>query len=52
MIELPEGRSLELTQELLKGGIDVHVHPGRDSMLEMPSEVYFPSHISMDHETA
>ena len=28
MLELPEGRSLELTQELLKGAIDVHVHPG------------------------
>jgi len=25
---LPEGRSLELTQELLRGAIDVHVHPG------------------------
>ena len=25
---LPEGRSLELTQELLKGAVDVHVHPG------------------------
>ena len=25
---LPEGRSLELTQELSKGAIDIHVHPG------------------------
>jgi len=25
---LEEGRSLELTQELLRGAIDVHVHPG------------------------
>jgi hypothetical protein len=25
---LQEGRSLELTQELLRGAIDVHVHPG------------------------
>jgi hypothetical protein len=28
MIELPEGRSLELTEQLLKGAIDIHVHPG------------------------
>ena len=28
MLELPEGRSLELTRELLKGAIDIHVHPG------------------------
>jgi hypothetical protein len=27
-VTLPEGRSLELSQELLKGAIDVHVHPG------------------------
>jgi hypothetical protein len=26
--ELPEGRSMELTQELLKGAIDIHVHAG------------------------
>ena len=25
---LPEGRSKELTEELLKGAIDIHVHPG------------------------
>jgi hypothetical protein len=25
---LPEGRSVELSQELLKGAIDIHVHPG------------------------
>jgi hypothetical protein len=29
MAVLQEGRSLELTQELLKGAIDIHVHPGR-----------------------
>lgn len=28
MLELPEGRSLELSFELLKGAIDIHVHPG------------------------
>lgn len=28
MIALQEGRSLELTHELLKGAIDIHVHPG------------------------
>ena len=28
MIELPEGRSVELSQELLDGAIDIHVHPG------------------------
>ncbi len=28
MAALQEGRSLELTQELLKGAIDIHVHPG------------------------
>jgi len=28
MIELPEGRSLALTQELLQGAIDIHIHPG------------------------
>ena len=28
MIALQEGRSLELTQELLRGAIDIHVHPG------------------------
>jgi len=28
MVVLQEGRSLELTQELLKGAIDIHVHPG------------------------
>lgn len=28
MHELPEGRSLELSFELLKGAIDIHVHPG------------------------
>ena len=28
MNELPEGRSLELTYELLQGAIDIHVHPG------------------------
>lgn len=28
MIELPEGRSLELSFDLLKGAIDIHVHPG------------------------
>jgi hypothetical protein len=28
MKELPEGRSVKLTQELLQGAIDVHVHPG------------------------
>jgi len=26
---LPEGRSFELSQELLKGSIDIHVHAGR-----------------------
>lgn len=25
---LPEGRSLELSKELLQGAIDIHVHPG------------------------
>jgi len=25
---LPEGRSLEMTKDLLKGAIDIHVHPG------------------------
>lgn len=28
MIELQEGRSVELTYELLQGAIDIHVHPG------------------------
>lgn len=28
MIELPEGRSMALTQELLQGAIDIHIHPG------------------------
>ena len=28
MIALQEGRSLELTHELLQGSIDIHVHPG------------------------
>ena len=28
MTSLQEGRSLELTQELLRGAIDIHVHPG------------------------
>jgi hypothetical protein len=28
MKDLPEGRSLKLTQELLHGAIDIHVHPG------------------------
>ena len=28
MTALQEGRSLELTQELLRGAIDIHVHPG------------------------
>ncbi len=28
MIELPAGRTLELTYQLLKGAIDIHVHPG------------------------
>ena len=28
MIALQEGRSLELSQELLRGAIDIHVHPG------------------------
>jgi hypothetical protein len=28
MIELPAGRSLELSFDLLKGAIDIHVHPG------------------------
>lgn len=28
MLELPEGRSLELSFDLLKGAIDIHVHPG------------------------
>ena len=28
MTVLQEGRSLELTQELLRGAIDIHVHPG------------------------
>lgn len=28
MKALPEGRSLELTKDLLKGAIDIHVHPG------------------------
>ena len=28
MNSLPEGRSLDLTYELLKGAIDIHVHPG------------------------
>ena len=25
---LPEGRSLELSERLLRGAIDIHVHPG------------------------
>ena len=28
MVELQEGRSVELTYELLQGAIDIHVHPG------------------------
>lgn len=28
MKALPEGRSLELTHDLLRGAIDIHVHPG------------------------
>ena len=28
IVMLPEGRSLELSQELLKGSIDIHVHAG------------------------
>ena len=28
MIELPEGRSVALTYELLQGAIDIHIHPG------------------------
>jgi hypothetical protein len=28
MIELPEDRSLELSHELLRGAIDIHIHPG------------------------
>jgi len=35
---LPEGRSLELTQELLKGAIDIHVHPG-PHLLSSPRRV-------------
>jgi len=37
-VTLPEGRSLELTQELLKGAIDVHVHPG-PHLLSSPRRV-------------
>ena len=28
MMELPAGRSLELSTALLKGAIDIHIHPG------------------------
>ena len=27
-MELPEGRSVKMTQDLLQGAIDIHVHPG------------------------
>jgi len=27
-VELPEGRSVKMTEELLQGAIDIHVHPG------------------------
>jgi len=35
---LQEGRSLDLTQELLKGAIDIHVHPG-PHLLSSPRRV-------------
>ena len=38
MTTLQEGRSLELTQELLRGAIDIHVHPG-PHLLSSPRRV-------------